>query len=191
MREPENKPALPWAALMKNKNLLFILGLCGILLIGLSDFFSSPKDVAHTREDLPASSVSSREASLEQRLQEMLEQVCGKGQVKVMVTLEDTGETIYAQDESITTETQQPGQENFSDNYTYKTSEQSSHLFYDSGTGQQPLVETTRQPGVQGVAVICTDGANVSVAAAVTELVSTVLDIPTNRVCVIPMNPNT
>ena len=101
-----------------------------------------------------------------------------------MITLEDAGETIYAQDEQLDTEHQydESGQEVLA-----RTNGQSSHLFFDSGSDEQPLVETMRQPTVQGVAVICEGGGDIAVESRITQVVATVLGIPTSRVCVVAM----
>ena len=185
------KPAQqqPWAdrlkAMLGKKNALFALGIAGILLLGASELLPSTTDsekpAAQTSGEL---SVSSQEQALEQRVQEIVGTVEGAGKVKVMITLEDAGETIYAQDEQLDAEHQydENGQKVLDRN-----SGQSSHLFFDSGSDEQPLVETVRQPTVQGVAVICEGAGDVSVESRITQVVSTVLGIPTNRVCVAAM----
>lgn len=185
------KPAQqqPWAdrlkAMLGKKNALFALGIAGILLLGASEFLpsttGSEKPAAQTSGEL---SVSSQEQALEQRVQEIVGTVEGAGKVKVMITLEDAGETIYAQDEQLDTEHQydESGQEVLA-----RTNGQSSHLFFDSGSDEQPLVETMRQPTVQGVAVICEGGGDIAVESRITQVVATVLGIPTSRVCVVAM----
>ncbi len=46
------------------------------------------------------------------------------------------------------------------------------------------LAETICLPQVCGVAVLCEGGGDVRVAARITELVSALLDLPSNRICV-------
>ncbi len=46
------------------------------------------------------------------------------------------------------------------------------------------LAETTYLPQVCGVAVLCEGGGDVRVAARITELLHSLLDLPTNRICV-------
>lgn len=179
----------PWAdrlkTLLQKKNALFALGIAGILLLGASELLpkAAEKEAVLTQASQELS-VSSQEQALEKRVQEIVETIEGAGSVKVMITLEDAGETIYAQDEQLDTEHQydESGQEVLA-----RTNGQSSHLFFDSGSEQQPLVETMRQPTVQGVAVICEGGADIAVESRITQVVATVLGIPTNRVCVVAM----
>ena len=46
------------------------------------------------------------------------------------------------------------------------------------------LTETVCLPQVCGVAVLCEGGGDIRVAARITELVSALLDLPSNRICV-------
>lgn len=171
--------------LLQKKNALFVLGIAGILLLGASELFPKSQQKADVfAQSGQEMSVSAQEQILEERVQQIVETVDGAGKVKVMITLEDAGETIYAQDEQLDVQHQynENGQKVLDRN-----SGQSSHLFFDSGSDEQPLVETVRQPTVQGVAVICEGAGDVSVESRITQVVSTVLGIPTNRVCVAAM----
>ena len=171
--------------LLQKKNALFVLGIAGILLLGASELFPKSQQKADVfAQSGQEMSVSAQEQILEERVQQIVETVDGAGKVKVMITLEDAGETIYAQDEQLDAEHQydENGQKVLDRN-----SGQSSHLFFDSGSDEQPLVETMRQPTVQGVAVICEGGGDIAVESRITQVVATVLGIPTSRVCVVAM----
>lgn len=85
-----------------------------------------------------------------------------------MVTFEAAGETVYALDERIS----QDG------------STQSEHVL----AGGQPVTREMLLPTVQGVAVLCQGGDDVVVQARVTEAVSVLLGITTNRISVAKMN---
>ena len=176
----ERKKIWNWGKLLEKKNLLFALGLAGILLIGLSDLFtrSEKKAAAPTA----AYSASDSEQALETRLAKLLADVAGAGKVNVMVTLENTGETVYAQN------VERQTQEQTADSGTQRRTEQKSeHILYDGDGGKQALVETRLEPEVKGVAVLCEGGDDILVIKRITDLVATVLDIPTNRICVAKM----
>ena len=51
------------------------------------------------------------------------------------------------------------------------------------------LTETVCLPQVCGVAVLCEGGGDIRVAARITELVSALLDLPSNRICVEQRKP--
>lgn len=173
--------------LVQKKNALFVLGLAGILLIFLSDLLFT----AHSNEEEPTPQPEPQtvqsgqtEQELEARLAEMIGAVQGAGRVRVMLTLENNGETVYAYDEQSDTQTTTGGANGTTER---RQSYESEHVLIDAGSGKQPLVETSLEPEVKGVAVVCEGGDDITVVKRVTELVSVVLRLPTNRVCVIKM----
>ena len=58
---------------------------------------------------------------------------------------------------------------------------QQTHVLLEDGSA---LTETVCLPQVCGVAVLCEGGGDIRVAARITELVSALLDLPSNRICV-------
>ncbi len=187
----QKKTREDWMALLRGvlqkKNALFILGLSGILLIFLSDalFAGRPKEEAALPEAEPQGArAASTEQALETRLAELISQVEGAGSVRVMLTLENAGETVYAYDEQSDTQTVYGGEGGAAER---SQSYENRHVMIEAENGTQALVETCLEPEVKGVAVVCEGGDDITVIKRVTELVSVVLRLPTNRVCVIKM----
>lgn len=139
-----------------------LLGVTAMLLILLSELWSGPG------AEVPAASAapdaSAYQAQLEQRLAGLIAQMEGAGKTAVMVTLETGEERIYALDT-------QSGQ----------TQSQQSHVLLKDGTA---LEQTVYLPRICGVAVVCEGGGDVRVAARITEMLSALLDLPSNRICV-------
>ena len=156
--------------------LLFALGLGGMLLILISDLVS-PKQQAQAETAQPSQTgyVGEAEyiAGLEEKLREMIRQVDGAGETAVMITLDSSRETVYAQDEKGTGE---------SGGY------ERAHVLLETSSGEGPLVEMTWEPEIRGVAVVCQGGGNVTVAARITELVSVVLGVPSHRISIAKMS---
>ena len=88
----------------------------------------------------------------------------GAGKTTVMVTLGTGEEMIYALDT-------QSGD----------LQSQQTHVLLEDGSA---LTETVCVPQVCGVAVLCEGGGDVRIAARITELVSALLDLPSNHICV-------
>lgn len=176
--------------LVQKKNALFFLGLAGILLIFLSDLLFAPRQSAAEDAVQPEPQIGQTgqrgqtEQELEARLTEMISAVQGAGRVRVMLTLENDGETVYAYDEQNDTQTAAGGADGA---VSRRQSYENEHVLIDAGNGRQPLIETCLEPEVKGVAVVCEGGDDITVVKRVTELVSVVLRLPTNRVCVIKM----
>lgn len=158
-------------------NLLLALGLGGMLLILLADLrgTSSSQTAAAAAPNTAAQAALTEAeytAQLEQKLQQMVSQIEGAGETAVMITLEGSRETIYAQSE--------------------KSGEGSSHesspVLRKASSGEEALVEMTWEPEIRGVAVVCQGGADITVAARVTELVSVVLGVPSHRISIAKMS---
>ncbi len=157
----------PWLEKLKNSRsgtgLVVGLALLGMLLLLLSELWPEPTP-AQATASAGSDYFAEYQAQLEQRLSALIRQMEGAGQTVVMVMLENGEETIYALDT-------QSGQ----------TQSQQTHVLLEDGTA---LSQTVYLPQVRGVAVVCDGGGDIRVAAQITELVSALLDLPTNRICV-------
>ena len=180
MKQQGEYKAPPWlAAFFKSKYALFALGLAGILLIFFSELPSASRTQAQKATGAGTAQSAEYIQEMEEKLTSILQQVQGAGQVHVMVTLEATGQSVYAQDEELSSSTGQDGQR--------QSSTRTEHVILDSGTGKAPLLEQAYEPEVRGVAVVCEGGDDILVIGRITELVSVVLGIPTYRFCVTKM----
>ena len=142
-----------------------MLGAAAMLLILLSELFTPSEKTAATSA-APADDNVYRQ-QLEQQLSGLIAQVEGAGKTTVMITLESGEETIYALD-----------------TLSGQTQEQQTHVLLDDGTA---LAQTVCTPRVCGVAVVCEGGDDITVIKRITELVSVVLGLSTNRICVTKM----
>ena len=153
-------------ALQSGKNrtsLAVVVGVLAMLLLLLSELLPSgttQKAAVSTQ----TATVSQYQTQLEQQLEELISQLQGAGHTTVMVTLSTGEETVYAVDTQ-----------------TGDMQQQETHVLLQDGSA---LAETTYLPQVCGVAVLCEGGGDVRVAARITELLHSLLDLPTNRICV-------
>ena len=145
-------------------SLAAVLGVAAMVLILCSELWPAPAS-AEAAPDDPGQTAASYQAGLEQRLASLIGQVEGAGEATVMITLESGEERIYA------TDTRTGGDQ----------SQQKTHVLLEDGTA---LEETTYLPTVCGVAIVCDGGGDVGVEARITALVSALLDVPANRICV-------
>ena len=137
------------------------VGLLAMLLILLSELFPQPSAAGSTQKAKSAQSSTEYQAQLEERL---ISHMSGAGKTTVMVTLGTGEEMIYALD------TQSGDMQS-----------QQTHVLLEDGSA---LTETVCVPQVCGVAVLCEGGGDVRIAARITELVSALLDLPSNHICV-------
>ena len=152
----------------KKTKLIVFAGLLGMALILFSSFFE--KEPA---AKAPGGEWNSEQyqAMLEQRLLETVSSVEGVGKAKVMITLESGVEYVY--DGTDTKRVQE------------KDQTEQSYILVDSGSGKrEALLKTEKQPKVKGVVVVCEGAGNIVVEQRVLNVVTTSLDIPSNKVCV-------
>lgn len=154
-------------SLQNNKNrtaLAVTVGVMAMLLLLLSELLPSDNTQKTTASTVQTAAASQYQAQLEQQLEGLISQLQGAGRTTVMVTLTTGEETIYAVDTQ-----------------TGDLQQQETHVLLQDGSA---LAETAYLPQVCGVAVLCEGGGDVRVAARITELLHSLLDLPANRICV-------
>ncbi len=167
-----------------NKRLvfLFILGLLGILLLGLSEILPSQTEKTPEKEEKSGyeTSASSMEycEALEHKLETVLKEMEGVGRVKVLLTLESSDEKIYAMDEKTNSKNSNSSAERTFDSKYVRT---------DSKNGDEGIVLKTNAPKIKGVVIVCDGGNDSVVANGVTAAVSSALGIGSNAVSVLKM----
>ena len=159
-----------WTLLFSQKSFLrlLMLGLGGLVLLLAASAFPGEK------ESLPPADETGfdREryaAQTEERLEALIGRLQGAGETMVMITLEEGENYVYVTDEK--TEEAPSG---------YQT----EHVIYNTGNGSAPLLKTTYMPVIRGVVVLCQGGEDPAVAGKITEMVSALLDVGTNRISV-------
>lgn len=138
-----------------------LAALCIVLLLLIKPSADTPEPTPAAAPPEPEESYSE---ALERSLEEIISQIQGVGKVSVMVTVEGTAKKVYAADKSE------------SDS---KNDEKTVIL-----GSKEALLESTEYPRVKGVLVVCSGGKSAAVKEKVVDAVSTVLEIPTSKVCV-------
>ena len=146
---------------------IVLLGIVGALLLLMAELWPTPQSAAPSTASQPSADAAtfSYEQQLEQRLEGLIMQVNGVGNTQVMVTVLSGEEIIYALD------IQQKGEGDTTE----------THVLTGDGSA---LPETTLSPVICGVAVVCEGGGDVATVARITEMLSALLDLPTNRISV-------
>ena len=161
-------------------NLILTLAVAGIILIAVSYIWDEQPEPV-TVSDATGSTLAEDARQLEERLTEIIGQVAGAGETCVMVTMDTTRESVYAEDitsqrRSIQTGELGSGDEDFS--------EERTHVLLGNGSEESPLVEKRIEPTVRGDLILCEGAEDPVVEARVTEAVRTVLGISSSQICV-------
>jgi len=161
----------------KNKlKIIVIIGIAGIILIFLSDLFStsSQKNVKPSQE--LSVDTKAYKAEIENGLVNILREIQGVGNVKVMLTIEGSTEYVFAEEINSKKE---DSTDNHSEDY------QNKYVIVDNGGTKEALVKKILKPKINGVIIVCEGGSSPVVCEKVYKAVSAVLDIPISNICVV------
>ncbi len=180
----ENKKSFRLFNLLSGKNLkiivliiIFIVAL--IVFLKLSGEKSSSKTSSASSNQVYLTSLEYSQA-LEQKLESVLSQVKGAGQVKVMISLDGSPELKYAMDSDTKVS-------NSTNGSTTSTSSESPILVGKNGS-TSPLILTEILPKVKGVIVVSSGANDISIKLDILNSVSTLLGISTDKINVLKGN---
>ena len=167
-------------------------GVLGIFLIVLSGSLkgcSTQPSVASSSSGGGSVSVLTAEdyeKVLEDKLTGIISQISGAGNVRVMVTLEQTTKDVYATEDKTDNQERNDNTESGSGKQEKDNSNEQKYLVIKDQNGAEKTVPVTEiQPLVKGVVVVCGGGGDLKVQQDITTAVTTALNITSVRVCVI------
>lgn len=168
----------------KKKLILLVFVMIGILMMMLPGVVGGSNK--RVKLDIDRNfNVGLYETELEQRLLDIVEKIKGVGKAKIMITLENSVEYIYAQEKREKTDKVNDYQDKVSVKTQERNDEERKFMLVDGPNGKrQALIKTQIQPKVKGVVIVCQGGDNAVVSQQITNLVTTILNISSTRVYV-------
>ncbi|MFR3788105.1 hypothetical protein [Agathobaculum desmolans] len=152
---------------------VLIVLLAGILLLGSGGWFGG----AQPEENAPVQ--QEEEFALqafEQKLQERLGAIEGAGRVQLMLSLEQTGESVYAVDARQNTNSD-----------SSRSYESSLAVVSDGSYGEKPITVKNLLPTFRGAVILCEGADDAQVRLAVTRAVGTVCGLGADKITVLKM----
>ncbi len=170
----------------KKVRIIVLIGMIGIGLIFLSGLLKGDeKESAVTEQTFDSAAYT---AALEEKIHAMVSGISGVGEAKVIITLESSTEYVYVNEKKETADSTK----DYAEGETKKEQERLNYeqnviLIDQEGGKREALLQTTLEPKVKGVVVVCQGGENVEVEKRVTDAVTTALAISTSKVCVVQL----
>ena len=170
------------SAKKKTQYLIMVIVIAMILLIYFSTFGSgngsSNKDTGGETATMADST-----AQMEEKLKGILAKVEGAGEVDVMIYYESTAEQVpaFSEDTTDTSSTNNGGESS-------TKSQKSDVAKVQGSSGSDALIIKEIAPEVRGVVVVAQGAGNISVRLNLLEAVTTLLDVPKEKVEVLKMN---
>lgn len=154
----------------KKLKALICLGLAGVLLIMLSEVV--PAAYEKKSETVNADCTYEEYVeSLESKTQNLVSSIDGVGRCKVMITLKNSNESIFAKN----------SEESSSDSSYSKKCE---YVLNDGQDGTSPLLIKQYFPEIQGVAIVCDGAGNTVVRENIINSVSALFGVPVTKISV-------
>lgn len=160
----------------KDKKMLLVvlIGFIGVFLIAISEM---NLDKSTEKGKNLTQNMDSYEYCdyLERRVEDIVNSIDGAGEVRVMITLAETTEYVYAQNQNGTKKSNKDSEN--SDN-------KSNFVIIENDNNDSGLLIKTYEPKVRGVAVVCDGGDNPMVQQQIYSTVSAVLNVSTARISI-------
>lgn len=181
---------------------LILLGLAGALLMILSQMRLKEVDSGATGRASPPPSASSvpvwgaetkslspfkeYEQAYETELKDIMEKIVGVGEVEVMVTIDSTEEKVVEKSMKQTQQTTNEKDQAGATRHITDVTSSGEVVLYQVSGDQTPLVTKYIKPKIRGVVVVAEGAENLTVKRLLLEAVERGLDVPSNRISVIP-----
>lgn len=162
----------------KGRRWLVVLGIAGVALLALSEWWPSGRGTANE-----VMSADAFVRQTEERLTAIVGSIEGAGKCRVLVTLENGVEYVYATEQRVNSDRQEDTDAG-SKRLTERDDSERSVIVVETDGGRQGLLVTELQPTVRGVVVVCEGGDREDVRARVTEAVTVAMELSAKRVCV-------
>lgn len=190
-----------WKQLKKSD--MVVIALVGVLLLVIAMPSGSENekntevpaksDTGSTREENASVAAGSKEnedayvAGLEERLKTILSQMEGVGNVEVMITVSDTGESVVEKDSTdrstVTSETDDSG-----GSRTVTEGEREENTVYvETGDETYPYIQKEKMPTIEGVVVVAEGGGNGKVISDISDAVEALFSVEAHKIKVVRM----
>lgn len=169
----------------KYKKIIVIAGFVGIALIFFSGFIKPEKKSQCTNQRVEASSIDEYVKQLEANLTNLVSCIKGAGDCKVMVTIENGAQTIYATEGKKNIEDTEDSSNGELKRKQKSDDSETKYITIKGSDGEEKALAITEvQPTVKGVVVVCSGGDDPEVQQRIINAVTTALNITNKRVCV-------
>jgi len=163
--------------ILKNKDVLIFLGICGLLILVVSTTFTtSPKQVV--KEDDQSQQEEKYEEVVEKKLEKILKEIDPTKNVSVMITFDDCYEYVVA------TETRKNIRSEKQDENKTSTEEEvdSKVVLVQQGNESKPFIIKKIYPKVRGVAIVSEGARDKKVYIGLIKAATAVLGITPDKV---------
>lgn len=154
---------------------LLLVCLVGLVLIVLPGKGTSKAD-SDTEET--AQTVADQAVALEKQMETVFSQITGVGNVRVLLTVKSSEESVYAYDRNTSSSQTETGS---------SQSSQTELITVGGGSNESALITKTRMPEFLGAVVVCEGGDSAKVRLQLTEAIRSLTGITADNIVISKM----
>ena len=169
--------------ILKNKNIILVCLILGIFLMVFPKFSNNQSSKSQVQKNNSQDFVE----KIQNDLSKMISNVEGAGKSKVLITIEEGEETVYATEKKQNSQTITDEKSYDSDQNLRKRIDDFEKKYIttkDSNGNENPLVVKKIEPKIRGAVISCQGAKNKIVRENIIKLVSVALDISPKKICV-------
>ena len=170
--------------------LILVLAGILILIIALPTDTKEKKQAEEVKENISKEN-NTMEASkdeIEQKLEGILEKIDGAGEVKVMITYQDSGTQVVEKDKNTSVNSVEESDSTGGVRSTKEQQLQESTVYEEADAGNTPFVSKELLPKVEGILIVASGGDNQKVKQNISEAVLALFQVEAHRIKIVKMS---
>ena len=161
-----------------------------ILIIALPTDTKEKKQAEKSKENISKEN-NTMEASkdeIERKLEDILEKIDGAGDVKVMITYQDSGTQVVEKDKNTSENSLEESDSTGGVRSTKEQQLQESTVYEEADAGNTPFVSKELLPKVEGILIVASGGDNQKVKQNISEAVLALFQVEAHRIKIVKMS---
>jgi putative stage III sporulation protein AG len=170
--------------------LILVLAGILILIIALPTDIKEKKQAEEAKENISKEN-NTMEASkdeIERKLEDILEKIDGAGDVKVMITYQDSGTQVVEKDKNTSENSLEESDSTGGVRSTKEQQLQESTVYEEADAGNTPFVSKELLPKVEGILIVASGGDNQKVKQNISEAVLALFQVEAHRIKIVKMS---
>ncbi len=170
--------------------LILVLAGILILIIALPTDTKEKKQAEEAKENISKEN-NTMEASkdeIERKLEDILEKIDGAGDVKVMITYQDSGTQVVEKDKNTSENSLEESDSTGGVRSTKEQQLQESTVYEEADAGNTPFVSKELLPKVEGILIVSSGGDKQKVKQIISEAVLAFFHVEAHRIKIVKMS---
>ena len=170
--------------------LILVLAGILILIIALPTDTKEKKQAEKSKENISKEN-NTMEASkdeIERKLEDILEKIDGAGDVKVMITYQDSGTQVVEKDKNTSENSLEESDSTGGIRSTKEQQLQESTVYEEADAGNTPFVSKELLPKGEGILIVASGGDNQKVKQNISEAVLALFQVEAHRIKIVKMS---